>query len=256
MKIISWNLNGIRACTKNGFADWLKRCRADVVMLQEVRAMQEQVPEEVSAVSKYNQFWFPASSRKGYSGTGILCLENPKRVIEGIGIEDFDREGRVLGAEFEKFFVFSAYFPNSQDGGKRIEYKIDFCDALQKYLVKLRKESGKPIILGGDFNIAHKPLDLARPENNENSPGYLPEERDWMEKFINSGWVDTFRYKHPDTVKYSWWSFRTRARDRNIGWRIDYHTMLKQDADLIEKADILTDVMGSDHCPVSLVVDL
>ena len=250
-RVASWNVNGIRACAKKGFVDWLASEDFDAVMLQEVRAELDQIPKEIQQFDGYFQEYFPATSRKGYSGVAIYTKEQPLDVKRGMGIEDFDVEGRVISVELSELWLVSAYFPNSQDKGKRIDYKIAFCKALQKWLNKLRK-SGKPVILGGDYNIAHEEIDLARPDSNHDSPGFLPAERDWMTSFLGKGWVDTFRTLYPEEVKYSWWSARTRARDRNIGWRIDYNCIHEEDFDLVEDADIQTEVMGSDHCPVTL----
>jgi exodeoxyribonuclease-3 len=251
ISIASWNVNGIRACHKKGFLDWLNRSRFDVVLLQEVRAELGQIPKPILDERSYNKFWFPATCRKGYSGVAIFSRREPIRTVHGIKSEEFDTEGRVLTAEFEDLYVVSAYFPNSQDGGRRIGYKIRFCETMHAYLKRLRKR-GKPVVLGGDFNIAPYPIDLARPKENEGNPGYLPEERDWMDSFLRSGWIDTYRYLHPDVVKYSWWSMRSRARERNIGWRLDFHTVAKRDHDRIASAAIHTEGEGSDHCPVSL----
>jgi len=251
MKIAAWNVNGIRSCAKKGFLGWLKDGKWDAVLLQEVRADVEQIPKEIQAFDAYQQYWNPATSKKGYSGTGILTREKALNVHHGMGADEFDVEGRVLSVEVSKVWLVSAYFPNSQDKGKRIDYKIAYCKQMQKWLTKLRK-SGKPVVLAGDFNIAHEEIDLARPDDNHESPGFLPAEREWMSSFIKSGWVDTFRHLNPDEVAYSWWSARTRARERNIGWRIDYHTMHQDDLKFIKKAGIESEVLGSDHCPVTL----
>ncbi len=250
-RIATWNVNGIRACTKSGLPAWLCSHDADVILLQEVRADQAQLPEEVCALTHYHQVWFPASVKKGYSGTGILSKAAPTKIYTGMGYDEFDGEGRVLGAEFEKFIAVSAYFPNSQDAGARLPYKIRFCDAMADWLKKLGKK-GKPVVLGGDFNIAPYEIDLARPKDNTKSPGFLPEERAWMDGFLKSGWVDTWRSLHPDEAKYSWWSARTGARARNIGWRIDFHVVAKKHQQRVVAADMLNDVFGSDHCPVTL----
>lgn len=251
----SWNVNGIRACVKSGFADWLRSQHHDVLVLQEVRAELPQVPADILLDTRYYKFWNPARVKKGYSGVALFAKEQPLRVEFGLGIEEFDAEGRVIMGEFPRYIAVGAYFPNSQEAGRRVDYKVRFCTAIHAYVAKLRK-SGKPVLLGGDYNVAPQPIDLARPKENEGNPGYLPEERAWMAGFLNDGWVDTFRHLHPDTVKYSWWSQRMQARARNIGWRIDHFAVHKKDRDRLIAADILNDVLGSDHCPVTVTLDV
>ncbi|MBS1986206.1 MAG: exodeoxyribonuclease III [Bdellovibrionales bacterium] len=255
LRFASWNVNGIRACTKNGFVDWLQNSDMDVVGLQEVRAEADQIPNEVRELKEWDQHWFPCQRKKGYSGVGILTRVKPLNVVRSVGIEEIDCEGRIIAAEFKDCWFASIYFPNSGDAGARLDYKIRFCRALHPWLDKLRAK-GKPVIVTGDYNIAHQPIDLARPKENEQTSGYLPEERAWMTEFLGHGWVDTFRTLHPDKVLYSWWSQRMRARERNVGWRIDYHCVHEKDRKLIKTADILPDVKGSDHCPVTLVLDI
>ena len=248
----SWNVNGLRACVKNGFLDWVTKNSFDVIGLQEVRADLSQIPKEVSDLPGYFKFWFPATSKKGYSGVGILTRNEPTKIHYGMGIEEFDKEGRVIAAEFKDCVFLSVYFPNSQDKGARIDYKIAFCEALMKFAEKFER-GGKAVVVCGDFNIAHEPIDLARPDDNEESPGYLPAEREWMGHFLAEGWIDTFRHFYPRKENaYSWWSARTRARERNIGWRIDYHAVNADAKVRIKGAGIQDQVMGSDHCPVTL----
>lgn len=255
LKIASWNVNGIRACAKSGFVNWFKKARPDILALQEVRASEDQIPEELHQVKGYSSEWFPAISKKGYSGVALLSRKPFKKVLRGLGEEAFDNEGRVITGILDDLVVVSAYFPNSQDKGKRIDYKIAYCQAIHKFVDRLRIEEKKPVILTGDFNIAHQEVDLARPNDNHHSPGFLPREREWMDEFIASGWVDSFRKLHPKaTDRYSWWSARTRARDRNIGWRIDYHCLHSDVLKFLKSADIKDDVMGSDHCPVTLTL--
>jgi exodeoxyribonuclease-3 len=254
LRLASWNVNGIRACFKSGFLDWFNREGFDVVALQEVRALEDQIPPEILRLNGISAHWF-AAEKKGYSGVGILSRKPPKRVIRGIGRPDFDVEGRVLTAEFEDFFVSSAYFPNSQDAGKRIDYKVAFCKELEIFLSELNKTK-KPVLLTGDFNIALEDIDLARPDENHNTAGFLPREREWLGGFLKSGWVDTFRKFSPTARdRYSWWSARTRARERNIGWRIDYFTVPQFASERVKGADIQEAVLGSDHCPVTLSYD-
>ncbi len=251
----SWNVNGLRACAKGGFCEWLAEQDHDVLLLQEVRANLPQIPDEILLDRRYLKFWNPALVKKGYSGVALFAKEQPLRIELGMGIEEFDGEGRVITGEFSNFIAVGAYFPNSQDAGRRIDYKVRFCSAIHRHVDELRK-SGKPVLLGGDFNVAPQPIDLARPKENEGSPGYLPEERAWMAGFLEDGWVDTFRHLYPDTVKYSWWSQRTSARQRNIGWRIDHFAIHQQDRDRLAGAGILNDVMGSDHCPVTVAMEV
>jgi exodeoxyribonuclease-3 len=255
MRLAAWNVNGIRSCCQKGLGAWIEKENFDGIMLQEVRADPSQIPDEIQDLRGYYQYWNPATSKKGYSGTGILTHEEALSVIPGLGIDEFDVEGRVLSVELSKLWLVSAYFPNSQDAGRRIEYKIAFCRAMQSWLDKLRL-SGKPVVLAGDFNIAHEEIDLARPKDNHDSPGFLPREREWMTEFVKSGWRDTFRELHPGKVQYSWWSARTRARERGIGWRIDYHTVHEDDMKYVKSAGIMDQVMGSDHCPVTLELKL
>lgn len=251
----SWNVNGIRACTKTGFCEWLHAQNHDVILLQEVRADLPQVPTDVLLDTRYYKFWNPARVKKGYSGVALFSKDQPIRIDFGLNREEFDGEGRVITGEFPRYIAVGAYFPNSQDAGRRVDYKVRFCDAIQEHVSKLRK-SGKPVVLGGDYNVAPQAIDLAHPKENEGNPGYLPEERAWMADFLKAGWVDSFRYLQPETVKYSWWSVRTRARERNIGWRIDHFAVHKKDKDRIVAADILNEVTGSDHCPVTVTLEV
>jgi exodeoxyribonuclease-3 len=254
MKFASWNVNGIRACTKNGFVSWFDQQDFDVIGLQEVRALPDQIPMEVQAL-KAHQFWFPAQ-KKGYSGVGLLARERPLKLTCGLGLEEFDCEGRVITGEWDKFFFLSIYFPNSQDGGARLKYKIAFCEALAGWVHKLQK-TGKAVVVSGDYNIAHQEIDLARPDDNHESAGFLPEERQWMGQFLNQGWVDSFRYLHPTARDmYTWWSARMRARERNVGWRIDYLCVNQSHQELIEKAGMQMQVLGSDHCPATIELRL
>jgi exodeoxyribonuclease-3 len=248
LKIYSWNVNGIRACVKNGFVDWFKIEQPDVIGLQEVRASESQVPGELLSQAGYFKYWHPAE-KKGYSGTAILSKAEPIRIFSGMDDPKFDCEGRVLTCEFKDFYFVSAYFPNSQDAGARLHYKLDFGAAIRSWLSKNGRDK-KPVVLAGDMNIAHRPIDLARPAENEKTAGYLPEEREWMEAFLQSGWIDSFRKFYPSEVKYSWWSMRMRARERNVGWRIDYHLVSANGHSHILNAGIDDQVKGSDHAPV------
>ncbi len=245
----------MRACAKNGFCEWLHRSHHDVILLQEVRADLAQIPGDVLAEPRYYKFWHPSRAKKGYSGVALFSKQPPLRVTMGMGVEEFDAEGRVITGEFPQYIAVGAYFPNSQEAGKRIDYKVRFCDAMHEWVSKLRK-TGKPVLLGGDYNIAPQPIDLAHPKENEGNPGYLPEERAWMAGFLANGWIDSFRHLHPQTVKYSWWSMRSGARARNIGWRIDHFAVHKKDRDRLQAADCLNEVTGSDHCPVTVTLEL
>lgn len=249
MNIYSWNVNGIRAAQKKGFIDWLKESDADIIAIQETKAQEDQLDEELRNIDGFRSY-FISAEKKGYSGTALYSKEEPKSVTN-LGIEDFDSEGRTLIAEFEKFTLINCYFPNSQNAGARIDYKISFCDAILAKCEELTK-GGKNIILCGDYNIAHNPIDLARPKQNEKNAGYLPEERAWMDKFVRAGFVDTFRMFTTGGDHYSWWSYRFGARAKNIGWRIDYHCVHESFRDQVAGAKIHPDVMGSDHCPVSI----
>ena len=235
--------------------EWLRSDSFDVIALQEVRALPEQLDERfLTELSGLNCLWNPAE-RKGYSGVAILSKALPLKVHYGIRSEEFDVEGRVLSAEFKELIVVSAYFPNSQDAGARLPYKLKFCEALQEWVKYLSRQK-KAVVLTGDFNIAHQAIDLARPAENERTAGYLPEEREWMSSFLKSGWVDTYRHFSPTAVdQYSWWSARMRARERNVGWRIDYHCVPEHDRSKLVAAGISQKVLGSDHCPVTLEID-
>jgi exodeoxyribonuclease-3 len=258
MRILSWNVNGIRAVEKKGFISWLQNDNPDMICLQETKAEPAQLSDELKAPlgsdgKPYHTYWASAA-RKGYSGTAIFTKKPPEKTGV-LGDERFDSEGRVLWADFKDFILISAYFPNSQNAGARLPYKLDFCAAILEYCQTLVKNK-KNIILCGDYNIAHTPIDLARPKENEQNAGYLPEERAWMDSWTSSGFCDTFRHFHPgEEGHYSWWSYRLKARERNVGWRIDYHCVNNAFLPRVKKSIILPDVFGSDHCPVELTID-
>jgi len=249
LRILSWNVNGIRAVTKKGFLDWLSKESPDILCLQETKAQPDQLVSDLTEPAGYHAF-FSSANKKGYSGVAIYSKEKPRDVFE-MGIERFDSEGRVLQAHFDDFVLITCYFPNSQDQGKRLEYKLDFCQSLQD-LCREYDTQGIPTIICGDYNIAHEPIDLARPKQNEGNPGYLPEERAWMTQFLQSGYHDTFRLYEPNGGHYTWWSYVTRGRERNVGWRLDYHCANEACRPLVQSAGIMADVLGSDHCPVSV----
>ncbi len=249
---ISWNVNGIRAAAKKGLFDWFSSVQPDILSLQETKAQEEQLSSDFTDIPGYHSF-YASAERKGYSGVACFCKNKPLSVSL-LESPAFDIEGRGLVIEFPGFILINAYFPNSQDGGRRLSYKLEFCDMLLAKLDSLVSE-GRNIVLCGDYNIAHKKIDLARPRENEGSPGYLPEERAWMDRFIAEGYTDTFRMFTLDGGNYTWWSYRSRGRERNVGWRLDYHCVNKEFADTVKSSSILSGVMGSDHCPVSLEFD-
>ena len=258
MKIISWNVNGIRAVEKKGFKEWLLESGADVVCIQETKANPSQLTEELLNPSDEKtgvsyKSYFSSAQKPGYSGTAVYSRTSPDSV-EVMGDERFDSEGRVTIAKYGKLAVISAYFPNSQDGGARLDYKLAFCDAMLKKCDFLVAE-GFDIVLCGDYNIAHKPIDLANPKSNEKNPGYLPEEREWMDVFTAAGYVDTFRHFCSEPNQYTWWSYRFHAREKNIGWRIDYQCVNPSFIGRVKSSVILADVLGSDHCPIAVEVE-
>ena len=253
-KIYSWNVNGIRACAGKGMAEWLIETKPYILALQETKAHKEQLSKEILEISGYKSFWFSAE-RKGYSGVALYCQEGPEK-IEKLGVDEFDVEGRTVIAHYPEFILINCYFPNSQEGGARLDYKIKFCDAVLDKCNDLVGQ-GKNIVLCGDYNIAHTEIDLKNPKANENNAGYLPEERAWMTKYLSNGYVDTFRKFHKDEPgNYSWWSYRFKAREKDIGWRIDYHCVNKTFSEAVVSAEIHKDIIGSDHCPVSVSLDV
>jgi exodeoxyribonuclease-3 len=253
MKILSFNVNGIRAISKKTFVEDMQKLDYDIICLQEIKSTGDQLKEAVKDLEGYHIYTYSAE-RKGYSGTAIFSRQEPKKVLYGIGLEEHDQEGRVIAAEYEDYFVVTVYVPNSGSEMKRLDYRriwdAEFCIFLKKL------EAIKPVVVCGDFNVAHRDIDLARPKPNYNkSAGYMQEEIDGMGRFIGEGLVDTFRSMNPETVKYSWWSYRAGAREKNVGWRIDYFMVSQSIINRVEDADILTDVLGSDHCPVSVRIN-
>jgi exodeoxyribonuclease III len=254
MKVLSWNVNGIRAISKKGFYEWLEKEDFDVICLQETKAHPGQLDDSFINFAGYKSYWSSAA-KKGYSGVAIYSKIEPEEVTF-MGAEEFDSEGRVLVARYKDFTLINAYFPNSQEKGKRIDYKLAFCSEMLKLCNQERKDL-RNLVLCGDLNIAHKPIDLKNPDQNEGNPGYLPEERKWMDLFIEKeGYVDAFRHLNGDLEQYTWWSYRTRARERNVGWRIDYHVINPEFTQALKKISILDQVLGSDHCPVLLELKL
>lgn len=255
MQIISFNVNGIRAIAKKDFHKDIESIDADIVCLQETKSTVEQAREVVESLNGYHYFGNESKARKGYSGTGILTKIEPISAQYDMGIEEHDKEGRVIALEFEDYFVVTVYTPNSGNDLNRLDYRQDWDAAFLNYMKDL--EAKKPLIVCGDFNVAHKSIDLARPKANYNkSAGHMQEEIDGMDAYTSNGFVDTFRMKYPDAEeKYSWWSYRGGARDRNVGWRIDYFLVSESIKDRVKEAFILTDILGSDHCPVGIELD-
>jgi exodeoxyribonuclease-3 len=258
MKIISWNVNGIRACAQKGLFDFIRAESPDLLCVQETKAHPGQLPKELLAVRDgegrdYRQY-FHSAARRGYSGTAIFSLREPDSV-SNLGVAEFDDEGRVTRADFGDVSVISAYFPNSQEAGARLGYKLRFCAAMLGLCDAIVSE-GRHVILCGDYNIAHKPIDLANPQSNEGNPGYLPEERAWMDEFTRAGYVDSFRAFCDKPGQYTWWTYRVKgARERNVGWRLDYACVDPAFMPRVRSASIMPQVMGSDHCPVSIEYD-
>ncbi|MFW6120843.1 MAG: exodeoxyribonuclease III [Petrotogales bacterium] len=253
MKILSWNVNGIRAAERKGLFEWLKKESPDILCLQETKAHPEQVPPHLRNAPGYYTFWSSAE-RKGYSGVVTYTKEKPKHVSTGFGIDKFDKEGRILITEFSSFMLFNIYFPNGKKNQERLNYKLDFYDIFLGYADNL-KAKGKNIVACGDFNTAHKEIDLARPKENSNISGFLPIERAWIDTYIDHGYVDTFRHFNKKPDQYSWWDLKSKARERNVGWRIDYFFVNKEFLPYIKKAFIMQDIMGSDHCPVGIELE-
>ncbi len=256
MKLISWNVNGIRAVMKKGFADFLSERQPDVLCLQEIKVHNGDLPEDIRQcgwIDGYTSYWNGAE-RKGYSGTATLTKTEPLSVETEIGDERFDVEGRFQFMEFDSFFLINTYVPNAKGDLSRLDERQEFDALLLKKIKKIEKT--KPVILCGDMNVAHQPIDLARPKPNEGNAGYTIEERQGMTNYLEAGLFDTFRSLHPETEKYSWWSYRGRARQNNVGWRIDYFLTSKALQSKIQSADILDDVTGSDHCPVELCMKI
>ncbi len=251
MRIASWNVNGIRAAYKKGLLDSIAALDADVVCLQETKIQEHQLPEELRAIPGY-QAHFSFAQKAGYSGVALYSRDTPDEVSQS-GVDDVDAEGRIVRARFGDTNILSAYFPNSQAGGKRLPYKLSFarevlalCDAMVK--------RGEHVVLAGDFNIAHKAIDLENPKSNEKNPGYLPQERRWMDTFLSSGYVDCFRRFNKEPKQYTWWSYRFNARENNVGWRIDYHCVDEALVSRLRSSAIRSEILGSDHCPILLEI--
>jgi len=249
--LFSWNVNGIRAALRNGFAEWMAEAGPDVLCIQEVRAFPNQIEPELTIPPGYHAIWHPAK-KGGYAGTATFTKIEPASV-DVMGVAEFDDEGRVQVMDFGEFVLINAYFPNSQPERARIDFKVAFCDAMRKLCSRLVRK-GRHVVLCGDYNIAHTEIDLARPKENEDSAGFRPEEREAMTKFLAAGFVDTFRHFNKEPGHYTWWSYRGGARRKNVGWRLDYHCVDQALMPRVVEARILADVMGSDHCPVALTI--
>ena len=248
MKLISWNVNGIRACLNKGFSDFFKEVNADIFCLQETKCQPEQINLEFEG---YTSYWNSAE-RKGYSGTAIFTKKQPVNVTYGIGIEEHDKEGRIITLEFENFYLVTNYTPNAKRELERLDYRMVWEDEIRKYLLELNKK--KPVIMCEDLNVAHEEIDLKNPKTNKGNAGFTNEEREKMTELLNAGFIDSYRYLYPEKIEYSWWSYMGHAREKNVGWRIDYFIVSNDFRENIKDATIYTEILGSDHCPVGLEI--
>ena len=255
MKLISWNVNGLRAAVNKGFDDFFKKENADIFCIQETKMQEDQLDENIKGIFKeYNSYWNSAE-KKGYSGTAIFTKKKPMNVTYGIGIEEHDKEGRVITLEFENFFMVNCYTPNAKRELERLDYRMVWEDEFRKYLLKLNES--KPVVMCGDLNVAHEEIDLKNPKTNRRNAGFTDEERGKMTELLNAGFTDTFRYLYPDKPDmYTWWSYMFKAREKNAGWRIDYFIVSKSIENKIKESYIYSEIMGSDHCPVGLDIDI
>jgi exodeoxyribonuclease-3 len=252
-KIISYNVNGIRSAMSKGWIDWLKAADPDIVCLQEIKANPEQLDLSIFEQAGYHHYWHPAE-KKGYAGVAILSKKKPDRIITGCGIKIYDTEGRVLRADYGDVSVISVYMPSGSSGDERQAFKMKWLSDFQKYIHELRKERPN-LIISGDYNICHKPIDIHNPVSNANSSGFLPEEREWIDGFMKSGFIDSFRQFNSDPHQYTWWSFRANSRAKNLGWRIDYHLVSQTLEKKLKRATILADAKHADHCPLLVELD-
>lgn len=250
MKFISWNVNGLRACVGKNFEEDFKKLDADFFCLQETKMQEGQLELHFEG---YESYWNYAE-KKGYSGTAIYTKHKPLGVSYGMGVEEHDHEGRIITLEYDNFYLATVYTPNSQTELKRLDYRMTWEDEFHKFLKNLDEK--KPVIVCGDMNVAHEEIDIKNPKSNRRNAGFTDEEREKMTELLGDGFIDTFRYKHPEEVKYSWWSYRFKAREKNAGWRIDYFLVSDRIKDQIESAEIHTEIMGSDHCPVEVDLNL
>jgi exodeoxyribonuclease-3 len=252
MKITTWNVNGFRAILRKDALQWVPEVDPDVLCLQEIKLQLDQISEDEASIDGYQSVWNPAE-RKGYSGTATFHKMAPLAFDKGFGFEKFDNEGRVIRSKFEDFYLYNIYFPNGGQGNKRVPYKLEFYEKLLEICDDLH-ETGENIIITGDFNTAHNEIDLANPKSNEKNTGFLPEERVWIDKYLEHDFVDAFRELYPDREDYTWWTYRFNSRERDIGWRLDYFLVSKPLMERVEDVVIHSDIMGSDHCPVSLIL--
>jgi exodeoxyribonuclease-3 len=255
IKLVSWNVNGMTGVMKKGFLDAFKKLNADIFAVQETKLQSSKLTPEMNTIEGYESFWSHSILKKGYSGVGVYTKIRPNRIRYGIGVPKYDDEGRILELEFEDFIFFNVYFPNGQMSDERLQYKLDFYRDFFSY-VEQYKNNGKSLIICGDYNTAHNEIDLKNPKANEKYSGFLRVERDWLDRIVSEGYVDVFRHLYPDTVKYSWWTYRFNARAKNVGWRIDYFFVTR---DLIQRerirdSRIHDSVTGSDHCPIEVVL--
>ena len=257
IKLVSWNVNGLRAAWNKDFLKSMATLDADVVALQETKIQENQLTDAMRSIEGYQAFFSHATTKKGYSGVATYTRQQPRYVQHGIGIERFDAEGRIVEMDLGGLLFFNVYFPNGQMSEERLQYKLDFYEAFFSY-TDARVAEGRSVIVAGDFNTAHNEIDLKNPKANENRSGFLRIERDWLDRIVERGYVDTFRALHPETEKYSWWTYRFKARERNVGWRIDYFFASRDllDSGRVKEAFIDNEIFGSDHCPVGLVVAL
>ena len=250
LKLFSWNVNGIRASIKKGIVEWITKEQPDIFCTQETKAQFHQLPESITNISGYTSYWNSAE-KPGYSGVSIHTKSRPENHENGMGIEEFDQEGRTLMMKFQNFTLYNVYFPNGQSKEERLKYKLEFYDEFLKKILK-KKEDGEKIVICGDFNTAHHEIDLARPKENIKNSGFLPIEREWLDQLVDSGFIDCFREFSQESGNYTFWDTKTRARDRNIGWRIDYFFIDEQLKSNLASAEIMNEVYGSDHCPIAI----
>ncbi len=250
MRLLSWNVNGLRAIYKKNFLEWFDSEQADMYCIQETKSHLDQLPKKLIERPDYNGY-FAQAERKGYSGVALWSKVIPKKVSYELGLPRFDKEGRLIEAEYQDIILFNVYFPNGKASKERLQYKMDYYETFLKRIADLLRE-GKKIVICGDVNTAHQEIDLARPKENEKISGFLPIEREWIDRLIKLGFIDTFRHFHPGPGQYSWWDYKTRARERNVGWRIDYFFISNNLKDNLKSAFIQSEVTGSDHCPIGI----